>query len=1079
MRPLLPSITFWRIGGLGVLALVCSTWSSLLAQSSPRDPLPQTVRFNQHIRPILSDKCLKCHGPSSTGRRANLRLDSAEAVANDAGLNRPAEGAMKVIAPSDPDHSAVMLRITSSDPLRRMPYRNDPLSEREVQLIRRWIEQGAKYEPHWSFIRPVRADLPKIADSAWPKNPIDYFVLERLEREGLKPSREADRPTRIRRVTLDLTGLPPTPAEVDAFLADRSPTAYEKVVDRLLASPRYGERMAAPWMAAARFADTTGYNLDPDRDMHRWRDWVIDAFNRNLPFDKFTIEQLAGDLLPNPTLEQRIATGFNRNHRMMSENGANPDEYFVENVLDRASTVGTVWLGLTFGCARCHDHKFDPITQKETYQLYAYFNSNAEAGIGQRDDTNAPPLVRAPTPEQQAKLKELEDQIRAADAQLAALRPEIEKAERAWEKSLGESNPIVGALDDGMVGYFPLASDAERRFDGKRFVDGGTSSRLTWRTPWSMAAWIAPATPNGPIITARAVLDVPRGTGYRLLLEDGKVRMDFVPGRWMDNAAHVISEEPVALSGRHHVAATYDGSRQVEGIHIYVDGKPQKLKVLFNGIGSPGRELTEPIRIGAGGGPARFQGSISDVRIYDVDLRPGQVAAIAEPATLLEIAAIPPAQRTKAQADKIDAYFLQHQAIGLLDQPRARYRGQAAAAVDDGVAGDVARSTEKAPVPLEEALAALKEARKAKAEYEQTLPTVMVMQELPEPREAHVLNRGAFDHPGDKVERGTPAWLPPLPAGAPNNRLGLAMWLVDPSNPLTARVAVNRYWEMFFGVGLVKTGENFGSQGEPPSHPELLDWLATEFVRNGWDVKAMQKLIVTSATYRQSSTITPDLLERDPENRLLARGPRYRLPAEIVRDQVLAMSGLLSGKIGGPSVKPYAPADVWDSTAGHKYVQDHGDNLYRRSLYTFWRRSAPPPPLAMFDVAERDNAAVGTSRTNTPLQALNLLNDVTYVEAARMLAERMLTEGGKTDADRLTFAFRLATARTPSETEFGVLLKSLRTFRERYRADQAAALKLVSQGEHPRNEKLNVAELAAHAVMVRLIFNLDQVITKE
>jgi hypothetical protein len=999
-----------------------------------------------------------------------LRLDSQDAVLKDATRNTPAEGAMKVIAPGDPDHSAVMHRIAATDPKRRMPFGGEPLSEREMQLIRRWIEQGAKYEPHWSFIRPVRPELPKVGNSAWPKNGIDWFVLDRLEHEGLKPSREADRATLIRRVTLDLTGLPPTPAEIDAFLADRSSDAYEKVVDRLLASPRYGERMAAPWMAAARFADSSGYNLDPDRDMHRWRDWVIDAFNRNLPFDRFTIGQLAGDLLPNATLEQKIATGFNRNHRMMSENGANPDEFFVENVLDRVNTAGTVWLGLTFGCARCHDHKFDPITQKETYQLYAYFNSSAEAGIGQRDGSNTPPLVRAPTPEQQAKLEELENQVRAAEQQLAALRPEIENAQRAWEKSLGDSNPIVGSPDDGLVAYFPLASDAERRFDGKRFVDGGTAGRLGWKTPWSMAAWIEPAAPNGPIITSRTSLDIPRGTGYRLRLEDGKVRLDLVPGRWMDNAAHVVTEDPVALNGRHHLAATYDGSRQVEAIHIYVDGKPRKLKVLFNGIGDPGRELPDPLRIGAGGGPDRFRGSISDVRVYDVDLTPDQVAAIAEPVSLIEIAAIPPAQRTKAQADKIDAYFLEHQATALFEQPRRRGREQAARS---------AESREKAPVPLDKALAALKEARKQKAEFEQTVPTVMVMQELPEPREAHVLIRGAWDHPGDKVARGTPAWLPPLPAGAPNNRLGLAMWLVDPSNPLTARVAVNRYWEMFFGVGLVRTVDNFGSQGEPPSHPELLDWLATEFVRIGWDVKAMQKLIVTSATYRQSSDVTPELLQKDPEDRLLARAPRYRLPAEVVRDQVLAVSGLLSGKIGGPSVKPYQPAGVWDSTANHKYVQDHGENLYRRSLYTFWRRSAPPPSMAMFDVAERDNSAVGSARTNTPLQALNLLNDVAYVEAARILAERMLTEGGQTDADRVEFAFRLAAARRPSETELDVLLKSLRTFRERYRADGAAALKLVSQGEHPRNERLNVAELAAHAVVARLIFNLDQVVTKE
>jgi hypothetical protein len=977
----------------------------------------------------------------------------------------------KVIVPGHPDQSAVMQRITFDDPKRRMPFGGAPLSEREVKLIARWVEQGAKYEPHWAFTAPARPAFPQVTNSAWPKNGIDWFVLDRLEREGLKPSPEADRTTLIRRVTLDLTGLPPTPAEVDPFLADRSPNAYEKVVDRLLASAHYGERMAATWMAAARFADTSGYNLDPVRDMHRWRDWVIDAFNRNLPFDRFTIEQLAGDLLPNATLGQKIATGFNRNHRMMSENGAIPEEFFVENVVDRVSTVGTVWLGLTVGCARCHDHKFDPIKQKEFYQFSAFFNSSAESGVGQKAG-NTPPLTYAPTPEQQTKLKELEDRIAAAEKQLAALRPEIENAQRDWEKSVGDSTPIVGSLEGNLTAYFPLTSDAERQFDGVRFVDGGTAGRLGRKNAFTMAAWIEPTVPTGPIIT-RTLLNVARGNGYSLLLKDGKLQLNLVGGRWMDNETiHVETEGPVALNGRYHVAATYDGSRQVEGVHMYVDGKPQRLKVLFNAAMGPTLGTPDPLRIGAGGGADRFRGSISDVRMYDVDLTPDQVAAIAEPVSISEIAAIPLTQRTKAQVEKIDAYFLEHQAVALVEQARrdqAR-REQAAASRE---------SREKAATPLDKALAALKEARKQKAEFEDTLPTVMVMQELPEPRAAFLLIRGAYDRPGDKVERATPAWLPPMPAGTPNNRLGRARWLVGPSNTLTARVAVNRYWEMYFGTGLVKTVDNLGSQGEPPSHPELLDWLATEFVRIGWDVKAMQRLIVTSATYRQSSNVPPELMQKDPENRLLARAPRYRLPAETVRDQVLAISGLLAGKIGGPSVKPYQPEGLWEAVGNHKYEQDHGENLYRRSLYTFWRRSAPPPSLSIFDAAERDNPAVSSSRTNTPLQALSLMNDVAYLEAARMLAERMMTEGGKTDADRLAFAFRLATGRQPSESKFGVLLKSLRAFRERYRADRPGALKLVSHGEHPRKETLDVADLAAHAAVASLIFNLDEVVTKQ
>ena len=1055
MRRFLPSrVGFWRVGVVGTLVLVCLTWSSLRAQNAPDAPIPETVRFNRDIRPILSDKCFTCHGPSSTGRRANLRLDD-EAAAK-----------AKVIVPGDPEHSLVIQRITSTDTRRRMPRQGEALSERDVKILTRWIEQGAEYEPWWSFAAPVRAQLPTVKDASWPKNEIDYFILDRLEKEGLRPSPEADRTTIIRRVTLDLTGLPPTLAEVDAFLADESPDAYEKVVDRLLASPHYGERMAATWMAVARFADTIGYQADYARDMHRWRDWVIGAYNRNLPFDQFTTEQLAGDLLPNATQDQITATGFNRLHRLMAETGSNPDEYWVENVLDRTTTMGTVWLGLTLGCARCHDHKYDPIAQKDVYQFYSFFNNSAESGVGLKGG-NSPPVMAAPTPEQQARLKELEDKVTAAEEQVADFRPEIEKAQRAWERSLEDGNPVVGAMSDNLVAYFPLSSEAENRFDGKRFVEGGTINRLGPKNAFTMAAWIEPDAPSGPILTRTSMNAKLRG--YQFMLKDGKLQLNLATGYWMDEAIHVETKEPVALSGRHHVAATYDGSYQVWGVRVYVDGKQVPLNLLFNAIGYPSLELpADPLRIGAGGGPERFRGSISDVRLYDVPLSPAEIVALAEPTTIAEIAAIDPTQRTNAQAGKIDAYFLENQAIGLVDRVRRTGRQNQ----------QRRRQRETAKVTLERSLAAVKDARREKEAFEDTLPTVMVMQELPEPRQAHILLRGNWETPGEKVDPGTPSWLPPMPAGAPRNRLGLAQWLMDPSNPLTARVVVNRYWEKYFGTGLVKSTDNFGSQGDQPSHPELLDWLATDYPRVNWDVKGMQKLIVTSATYRQASRVTPALLERDPDNRLLARAPRFRLPGEMVRDQALAIAGLLSPTIGGPSVKPYQPEGLWDVT-NNTYDPGHGEDLYRRSLYTYWKRSVAPPSLAMFDVAERDNPAVVHNRTNTPLQALALMNDVTYLEAARMFAERMLTEGGTTDQDRIAYAFRLATAREPNETQFTVLLEELQSFRERYRTDEEAALKVLSQGEHPRNETLDVSELAAHAVVASLILNLDQVVTRE
>ncbi len=1045
----------WQIGAASGLALVCLTWIELQAQEAPDPPLPETVRFNRDVRPILSDKCFKCHGPSATGRRANLRLDD-EAAAK-----------VKVIAPGDPDHSPLIQRIISTDPRRRMPFQGEPLSERDVTILTKWIQQGASYEPWWSFAAPVRRELPTVEDVSWPRNGIDYFVLDRLENEGLESSPEADRATLIRRVTLDLTGLPPTPAEVDAFLADPAPDAYGTVVDRLLASPQYGERMAATWMAVARYADTLGYQADYARDMHRWRDWVIDAYNRNLPFDQFTTEQLAGDLLPDATQDQITATGFNRLHRMMAETGSNPDEYWVENVLDRTTTMGTVWLGLTLGCARCHDHKFDPITQKDVYQFYSFFNNSAESGVGLKGG-NAPPIIAAPTPEQQIRLKALEDKVKAAEAQVAEFRPEIEKAQREWEQSLGDGEPVAGAMSANLVAYLPLASEAESRFDGTRFVEGGTAARLGPTNAFTMAAWIEPDAPSGPILT-RTSMNA-KLSGYQFMLKDGKLQLNLVTGYWMDEAIHVETQAPVVLRGRHHVAATYDGSYQGWGVRVYVDGQPVQLNLQFNAIGYPSLELPEdPLRIGAGGGPDRFRGSISDVRLYDVPLSPAQIAALAEPKTIVEIAAIDPSERTTPQADKIDAYFLENQAVGLVDQVRRT-----------GRENPQRRSRrETTSVTLDRSLAAVTEAREEKAAFEDTLPTVMVMQELSPPRQAHILLRGNWETPGEKVDPGTPGWLPPMPAAAPGNRLGLAQWLMDPSNPLTARVVVNRYWEMYFGSGLVKSADNFGLQGEMPSHPELLDWLATEYPRINWDVKGMHKLIVTSATYRQSSRVTPESLERDPDNRLLARGPRFRLPGEMVRDQALAIAGLLSPTIGGPSVKPYQPEGLWDAATIDNYDQGHGEDLYRRSLYTYWKRAVAPPSLAMFDVAERDNPAVVHHRTNTPLQALALMNDVTYLEAARMFAERMLTEGGNTDQDRLTYAFRLATAREPNGTQLDVLLDQLRAFRERYRTDEDAALQVLSQGEHPRNESLDASEVAAHAVLASLILNIDQVVTKE
>jgi len=1033
--------------GLVVCASVCA------AQGGAG---PALVEFNRDIRPVLSDKCFLCHGPDSANRMTKLRWDLEESAKADL-------GGRFAIVPGNPGRSEMIRRITASDPAARMPpvQAGARLTDREIELLRRWVEQGARWGKHWSLIPPQRPPLPGVSQKEWPRNGIDYFVLERLERERLRPMAEADRATLIRRVSLDLTGLPPSLPEIDAFLNDPSPNAYEKVVDRLLASPRFGERMAARWLDGARYADTNGYQTDAERFMWRWRDWVIEAFNRNLPFDRFTIEQIAGDMLPNATLDQKIATGFNRNHRGNGEGGIIPEEYAIEYVADRVETTSTVWLGLTMGCARCHDHKYDPITQKEFYQVFAYFNNIPEKGRANKYG-NSPPLIPAPTPEQQAQLKELEQKLAVAERHFLRLQPEWIRAQRAWEASPGTSDPGGGAMATGLVAHYSLDGEqtgAQWRegeaslspgrigqaasFDGKRFLDAGNVANFGFYDKFTLAAWIYPQTSTGAIVTR--TVETPEGDGYGLYLNEGKVQLNLVQ-RWLDDALRVETSRTLEPYRWRHVLATYDGSRAADGVQIYFDGEPQKLKVLLDEL-NQSFQVREPLRIGAGGGPGnRFQGLLDDVRVYNVVLSPEEAAMAATPAPIAEIVAIAPARRTKPQADKLALYYLDKHAPAHVTQAWREWTGL----------------------------------RKQRERFLESIPTVMVMQENETPRQTFLLNRGAYDKPAEKVSPGVPASLPPLPAGSPNSRLGFARWLVDASNPLTARVAANRFWQMYFGTGLVRTVEDFGSQGEWPSHPELLDWLATELIRTGWDLKALQKTIVMGAVYRQSSQAPPAIRQRDPDNRLLARGPRFRLPAEFLRDQALAISGLLVEKIGGRSVKPYQPAGLWkELSGGEDYKPDQGENLYRRSLYTYWKRAAPPPSMMNFDAAGRETCIVRETRTNTPAQALNLMNDVTYLEAARVLAQRMMKEGGPSPEERIGFAFRLATARWPTQAESRILLDSYHYYLDNYQTDGEAAGKLLSAGQSPREESLNAAELAAFASVASLILNLDETVNKQ
>ena len=1021
------------------------------------------VEFNRDVRPIFSDKCYTCHGPDAAAKHVPFRLDSEEAA--EAELS----GGRHAIVAGHPESSEIVRRITAEKPALRMPPVSSglKLSDAEIETLRQWIAQGAEWQKHWSFITPVRPPLPPVRNESWSRNPIDRFILQRLEHEDLQPASEASRETLIRRVSLDLTGLPPTPAEIDAFLNDRSANAYEKVVDRLLASPRYGERMAFRWLDGARYADSNGYQFDGERSMWRWRDWVIDAFNRNQPFDQFARDQIAGDMLPNATLDQKIATGFNRNHRANTEDGIIPEEYAVEYVVDRVETTSAVFLGVTLGCARCHNHKYDPFSQKEFYQIFAYFNNVPEMGRAMKYG-NSPPLVAAPTHEQQQTLDSLGSRIRTVEDFLRRREIESADAQREWEHRVASEDQTYWAPSRGLKGHFSFETDAEANpqdggvtfapgrlgraasFDGKGFLDGGSAADFDIEDQFTLAAWIySESVPDGSVMSR--MVDNPKGKGFGVHLDQGKLFVN-ITSNWADDAIRLETEQVLESKRWHQVTVTYSGSRMAEGIHVYVDGQPAKVTVLLDTLYRPfrnaGASFRQPFRIGAGWGPERrFRGQIDEVRVYSRVLNQEEISVLAKGDSLNEIARTPEHQRPEIEKLQLHSYYLENIATqDIRDAGR-----QIAALLDE------------------------------KEKFERSLPSVMVMAESPTPKPTFLLERGAYDHPGARVSPGIPAILSPLPEDAPNNRLGFAQWLIDRRNPLLARVTVNRFWQMYFGVGIVKTVEDFGSQGEWPSHPELLDWLATEFIRTGWNVKALQKLIVTSAAYRQSSRVPPDVLQRDPENRLLARGPRVRLPAEMIRDQALFDAGLLAGKLGGPSVKPYSPPGLWKeiSMQDMDYVQSHGDDLHRRSLYTFWKRTIPPPEMVNFDAANRETCVVRETRTDTPLQALNLMNDVTYLEAARFIGQRMIKEGGATSDTRLRFGFRLVTGHFPSATQQAVLNESLQFHRAYFADKPKEAAEYLSQGEAPADPKLDPTELAAYASVGSLLLNLDEAITKE
>jgi len=1052
------------------------------------------IDFNRDVRPIISDKCFQCHGPDADNQKSEFRLDSRESATADL-------GGYFGIVPGNLEESDLHWRIWEDEVLEdRMPPLESKLSlsDSEKRILDRWISEGAQYDQHWSFKPITRPDLPKLSaeDQNWVSNPIDHFVAGRLREEGLAASPPASRETLIRRVSLDLTGLPPTPEEVDTFLSDDGEGAWERVVDRLLASPRYGERMALVWLDAARYADSGGYQNDMRRSQWPWRDWVIDAYNANMPFDQFTVEQLAGDLLPNRTRDQRLASAFNRNHRINNEGGIVPDEFIVEYVADRVETTSTVWLGLTMNCSRCHDHKYDPITQKDYYSLFAFFNNIDEHG---QDGTIAPTpnmvVYTEGSADEHERLKldvvSLEKRIH----ELPRQRPEafqkwIEEQQEARTQALGKLKPLpiaglhlpldanvdrvtVDARNALRKGVLIGRSESEARLVsdvtyGSGFRLGRTgylrvedahaggfdsSQPRTWLTQFNAPARFAGS--EGPILVM-AEKDSLRG--YRIMLEDTGPGKDFrvsfqlMDDRDKEKGVEVVSG-PVVKPGKPvRVGVVWDGSNSGNGVKLYVDGEPVETSILLDSLeNSVTSDL--PLLIGARAEKDAREflrdatlnaGVIDDVQIYDTVLSREEIGLLSasDPRDLL----------------------LAH------DSESARLALEVAWIRDDAEG--------------QKLLAELKKREKALSAFESKATVkVSVMKERPGLRNTYVLNRGAYDQPdtSETLRPRTLETLPTMKPELPRNRLGLARWIVDPGNPLTARVAVNRYWQMYFGTGLVKTAEDFGSQGESPSHPELLDWLASAFMDSGWDVKAMQKRIVMSSTYRQSSRVSEELLEKDPENRLLARGPRFRLNGQSIRDQALAASGLLVEDVGGPPVMPYQPEGLWDevSAKGYKYIVSEGDDLYRRSIYTFWRRTVPPPSMMNFDSSSREACSVLTTRTNTPLQALNLMNDEQFVEAARSLAERMLREGGSSVDEQIAYGHKLVLSRSPDVDVLNILVRGHRDYLDTYQVHPERAKELVKVGASNPSLEFDASNLAAMSVVANVLLNLDETLTKE
>lgn len=1010
--------------------------------------------FNRDVRPILSEHCYRCHGPDAAKREADLRLDLP-----------PAPDAETVFVGEGDALPPLIARITSTDPNEMMPPPEAKLEldAGQIDVLKQWLEAGAGYERHWAFDPPARRDPPAVDNQDWVRNPIDAFVLQRLEREGIAPSPEADRNTLLRRAAFDLTGLPTTIEDLDRFGGGE----YERAVDRFLNSTAYGERMAADWLDVARYADTYGYQSDRDNRVWPWREWVIRAFNNNMPYDQFVEEQLAGDLLPNPSQDQILATAFNRLHRQTNEGGSVLEEWRVEYVADRTTTYGTALLGMTLECARCHDHKFDPISQENFYELSAFFNNIDESGMYSHftDPTPSPALMLYDNASREAhhmlrmRVEEREHAVeRAADAATARFKQWLGEQMKEGAVTIAAPESVFGLRFDDEEAITAIDSELEGvsakltggpntvehqpgraiQFSGDNGLEIHKAGAFDRADPFSFALWLKPSSTDKRAVVfhrSKAAEDA-ASRGYEMLIEDGRIEFALCHF-WPGNAIRVRGNDEIAAGQWAHVAVTYDGSSRADGVRLFMNGERVETDVirdnLYKTILYEGDE-GPPIIIGSRFRDSGFiDGIVDDFLGFNRQL------------STCEIHAIHGTQGFVLR-ETSDEQLLEYYLLNVDEEVRAQRDS-------------------------------LQAVRREEAAFSTGIREIMAMTEMDEPRQAYFLERGHYANRAQPVGPNTPEGIMPFPETLPRNRLGLAKWTTDPANPLTARVAVNRIWRLFFGAGLVETQEDFGLQGRPPTHPELLDYLATWFVDNDWDVKGLCKLIAKSATYRQSSAFRPDLAERDPANVLLARGPQYRLSAEQIRDAALAASGLLVSRIGGPSVRPYQPAGLWKDAGSLTYKADEGDGLYRRSMYTFWKRTVPPPDMLTFDAPTRETCVARREETVTPLQVLVLLNSEQFVEAARALAEEVVNNGGET-SDQITETVRRLLGRHPSKEELNLLTDLYQEQQRFFAKNTEAAAEFINIGASEPGESIPIPQLAAMATVVQAVMNHDEFIMK-